>query len=1269
MSEQRDFVDFNNGGDTGQNNLDSIQPLTDGEGATQIVLRRSPENIRSRTEILRDEIEELKYYRDYGQLMIESNGNVTWGGASDDAGTGFVTSTATLRITPLLAPLASTKGTLTLTGASNQVTYTISATGFATQGMNAILVEHRNVTGTTLSASITKGPVKRIVVFFDSLNGAHTASAAAAVVVTAVLNDSASDTVYGITGKVTVSFSGTGIIGAGTGRIEGTADAELHVVTAANLGAISLAKGDGIAIWYRHLIEPSGIAGDTTDPKGVGILGGRAESTVGRPNASTSIPSGSLFKTSASASKIPGAIPICRVANNGQLIFFDGTRVQKGETISFASATSVASAALTAHIANLATLNGAGLVGYNGSASVANPTGVWADGVVAIASGVTVEAAIDEIVSDLAATSAPAGALHIGVDAGTIFSGQLTAIGGGGGQSSDTNTRAALDRLDSAVVARRGFTAVCTDGTASVGGDVNAAALFAGLNTQAFGSGRYFVRRGTYTNAVIPTTAYGISLVGEYRNLVTLVASASNTFVPTPVIADAAFEFENMYLTATGSGTRYTFGSSALRMQNCRAQAGIIELDLGPSPYYPTYVEIDGLTIDADAAISNANSSLYISNAATSSALVTGVIKDLRITQVPTVSGSAKHALLINQLGGPGTSEREALVFENCRLDPIGYGSPDGNVLYLNTAHQPLVYRDCLFRSIDTVNDIVIATIDTCTDVLFENCKFVQDGRGKVLDVKGSSNNIRFKTCEFYTSPTNVNYPEIGVFGDEVVPGKNIVFEDCYVVIRRGSATGSSTQRRIEIGTVLGVASGTGSYTIDGLHVLLDYSNVTTMADYTFSLSTGADVDSRVEARNLTLDFNGKRLTGNGTRAAYLNGFSSANLEVDGLNLVNVTEPDTAATPAAVTLTNYLVEVSRGRVNGGTVNGTPAGSNVAAWKALVSLNGTGASCEGLRFYESSAQANKGRCIFANERCKVIGNTVSGTSFATGEDTPGWFVWTNSDGTVVDDNTVVISGTAQNYLLATDNHAMIYLGSSSELCALTSNTIRLVDASVKAITVEGDRNTVVSNGIRCDSATADTMILLTTTAAGNVVTANTMLNEGAGTATVTDNGTSTTAPNRVFGNPDDISVGTTVRIVCGQAGSYNSDFNALGATVSSTSAGAQWIYGLDAVVPDGAIITLVRASVDMSAGQASSSDRMYINFAAVDILGVPSDIIGPVFAPNNSTAQQYISTGAMSYVVDKSTKMAQLSIGSSINASNDQVFGIEITYTTPKFYID
>ena len=290
MAEQKPIVDFLNGGDTGEDKLEAIQPVTNGEGANQNTFRRPAENLRSRTEILRGEVEELKHYRDFGNgslfLEYESNGGaLTWNGPGPGASpAGEITNTnsGVFRISPLLCPSGQIYGDVEIgVGGVNLIRYE-NYDLFSTEGGNNIYVSHVSVAGASLSVFISEGPNYRIVVTFDDANAAHTPNAAKVVVDAAILAHTT------LTGKITTSTNGAGIIDSVTdARIEGTVEDLNHEIQADDIATLTattpLEEGMGIAIWYRYLIEP--VAGDPGDPKGVS--GWRPRRIVGRSQYSS----------------------------------------------------------------------------------------------------------------------------------------------------------------------------------------------------------------------------------------------------------------------------------------------------------------------------------------------------------------------------------------------------------------------------------------------------------------------------------------------------------------------------------------------------------------------------------------------------------------------------------------------------------------------------------------------------------------------------------------------------------------------------------------------------------------------------------------------------------------------------------------------------------------------------------------------------------------------------------------------------------------------
>ena len=1101
MSEQRDFVDFQNGGDTGQDTLDSIQPYNTGEGAVQTVLRRPVENVRSRTEILRDEITTLQYYRDYEQLMLEypssdgltayPAGTLTWGGPTSFSGpnnTGIITASGYFRISPLLAPKTSKKATISIgTAAVNQLIYTVAATAYATHGMNAITIEHRNAgVGASLSVNITSGPVKRLLVIFDDANVAHDATA------TKALLDSAISADTDLASKLLVTTSAAAsnpILEIVETRLEGTADDELHTVDGTNLASFSLDVGDGIAIWYRYAVEPTG--GFGSDPKG-GVAGGRAESSNSR--GTSSIPIGSLFKTSAAANKIPGAVPICRVAYNGQLVFFDGTRIQPGETASFASPTSVASAALTAHINNLATTAGAGIVGYNGS-------GNWADGVQAIASGSTVENAIDEIVSDLAAISAPAGALHIGVDAATLFSTGgtgLTAGGAGGARTTDTLLRSALSRLHTEVISRRSFTAVCTDGATSTGGDLNNTNLFTAINTQAFGSGAYFVRRGTYAVASDLVSANAeINFVGESRK--DCILSAGAIRVLDTGSTSRTISFENVMFSGTADSTGgFECRSGSFKFINCEATAG--SLRFIPDAVVCA-VNIDGLDIIADATL-NRNNSLRL--VGTNQGTVTGTISKLTINLVPARNAATQviHALQISGMTSGINSNNIPLVFNNAKLRINTGFDPTptvGSVLRISSNTQPLVFRDSRFELAQgnaTLDGVVI--IDNAQNITFENCVIINGGYGRTLRVTGTCGYITFRRCTFLTNTYVALSDEIQAYSNSTGLGP-ITFEDCYIELRHGDGT---TSRRIELGADGGVGQNT-TLQINRLLINLNYYANNLLNNDMLTIATAANVDAWSHIRDITIDFNAKRLNQAAANAVTFRGTGSAGMHVDGLHLLRVAEP---IAPADGNCT--LVSLARCSVHGGSLSGSPQGADAEGWKGIFSTTTEQVTISGLTLWESGPP-NRGRLFLLNgSRCYVRGNRLAVTNLAVNESVLGWFAYLTDNSNSVTDNSVMVTGTLGAYADVATN-CLVYLAGTADSNVISNNLFN-VTAPLNHIFLKGNDvggfdaayNVITGNTHRCASSGLRNLVVFDADTAKNVLTSSTFINT-VGTASYLD----------------------------------------------------------------------------------------------------------------------------------------------------------------------
>ncbi len=335
MATQKTYVDYKSGGDTGADAISALQPVTDGEGAGQNTFRRPSENLRSRTEIIRDLFGDLLYYRDRTPpylLELSGAGKLSWSGVAGSPA-GRVNNTTELTIRPFLAPNSKLSGFLYVgdNGGYGGLNYAVNSGAYATEGVNRITVEHRSVTGTaTITCVISDGPIYRIIVVFDKADSGHTAAAAQLIVTNAIAGHAV------LAGKLACSLVGAGtevLREIGETYIDAryhdaddvdsrpTLDAEAHTLPANQLDtfttANALVEGDVVAIRYDYVIEAAG-----------GTAGGRAESAVGRSNADVT---SNLFLVRLNPEFVPGSLPLCKVVN-GVLRWVDGTSLAAGTT-------------------------------------------------------------------------------------------------------------------------------------------------------------------------------------------------------------------------------------------------------------------------------------------------------------------------------------------------------------------------------------------------------------------------------------------------------------------------------------------------------------------------------------------------------------------------------------------------------------------------------------------------------------------------------------------------------------------------------------------------------------------------------------------------------------------------------------------------------------------------------------------------------------------------------------------------------------------------
>lgn len=329
------FVDYSKGtgGDTGEA-LDpaSVLPLLNGQPLDHTNIGRGPENLRQRTETVRDVLADVLYLLDADRsgLCLAGPGLVSWGGSTTTAGTGIVALSGNLYLTPFLTPgfaqtppippVASAYGTLTLKKADGN------------PGIIVTSAIRSYYLGNAINVTVVAGSSYSIEIVDDYRSIIITATSTTTL--SQVVSD-LSGLVAGapVSGPVVTAALAGGAIGADLilrpqlkQYVLGNVDAEAHTLTAANFTSFfatvgnRLAEGDSLCITY---------AANTYNPTDPVPLGGRRQSIP--ENSNTTVPVGSLFNSRVQPALLTNALPICKVVNN-RLVFVNGAQVAAGAT-------------------------------------------------------------------------------------------------------------------------------------------------------------------------------------------------------------------------------------------------------------------------------------------------------------------------------------------------------------------------------------------------------------------------------------------------------------------------------------------------------------------------------------------------------------------------------------------------------------------------------------------------------------------------------------------------------------------------------------------------------------------------------------------------------------------------------------------------------------------------------------------------------------------------------------------------------------------------
>jgi len=324
--------------------IDSVKPNEDGESAVASNFNRPGENLRQRTERLRDAGEDNLYLQDSDMRWIISAGRADGMADGEDypevidwdyaAGT-FTIAPTHLVIQPLNTPKEDYQETKSFTfpnpgPATSSVDFYPTHTKRAYNHANLIRIvwveaDPGDISGGYCEAELSGDPehIVTITVRDDGLTQtAHVDNALVAI--SAALASAGID--YHVGGVVStyVDYSTMPEVEY---ELSGTFERELHYLTKAVLDDFfttkSLVDGDTLAIWFEELVE----ADPGTD--------GRRQAVPSNSNTEIGPAGvGELFLTSEYPERIPLAIPICkRIGRN--LFFLDGTVVLEGQSAVF----------------------------------------------------------------------------------------------------------------------------------------------------------------------------------------------------------------------------------------------------------------------------------------------------------------------------------------------------------------------------------------------------------------------------------------------------------------------------------------------------------------------------------------------------------------------------------------------------------------------------------------------------------------------------------------------------------------------------------------------------------------------------------------------------------------------------------------------------------------------------------------------------------------------------------------------------------------------
>ena len=697
-------LDYATNYDVGTDSVQAIQPFQTNEVVTPGVMRRPSENLRRRSETLRAAVDQLLYFRDRPAYLLEcaSSGKLAWGGTVAEGGDGVLNNTTNLLVKPLGGSDTNIKGVIGIgTAGTNRVNYTVQAGAYATMGVNRWSVEQRAVASQP-AIQVNIGDGPNYFILVTFDDTNNSHDAPA--ICTAVNAAIGASALAGMLTAVPDAIS------SNAGLDSGGAVTFYDGVVSATI------SGTPTVDVEEHLI-PAGALGvlTTSTPLVEGSTILIAYRDLIEPNGGDALdPKGVLAGGRAESNPARGNTDV-----TGNLVILAGDDT-----------------------------DGLHLPG-------AIPLVKISGGVARFVDGTSVAAG---------ATLAPGSALGVEFDAST-FQGPTSLVTGGGILSTDITLDQALQTVDDRLGQRRTVTWTVTDGSASTGGDFDAAAGIVSAIGASPGGGEIYVRRGAYTGLTVNTNVGDLLLRSEYQGCATLAWATGvsvsgvlraksmemiRTGVITALLAEAVFED-----TKFRSGA-FLFGpAGAATLTRCTmVQTSQSSGDTAGLYLYSNDVTVDGGSYAGPDVLVTGGNLLYMEN--------TRVAK---FSNVRFTVGGTASILLLGALSVGATIE-----FDNCRFE----NSADAYLLNL------------------------AAGGGTRAKLTFSTCTFVNNTAARLLRIASVSADVTFNRCHFYANNSATPTASIVVVAPSA--GQTVTFNGCVLHISKTAAGSVSSFSLVELG-------------------------------------------------------------------------------------------------------------------------------------------------------------------------------------------------------------------------------------------------------------------------------------------------------------------------------------------------------------------------------------------------------------------------------------------------------------------------------------